>query len=211
MKHYFNMVEVLLALGITAVGIVGLMAVIPVSLKATRDAQAEYFATDVANTHFDKWDTDMKKVVKENGADAFKNWANNLFPSDADVVPNQWNPVDADAMKVDGMNIGEAKSSDEAGAGDSGDKFSIDGYTSVTGVLPIMVGKKGEKVADFAGDIKFWQQKGLEIYDGEQDTDGDSIIRVFIEVSWPSIAPYDAREKRIFCRDFVNPKVEVTP
>ena len=51
-KKFFNMIEVLLALGVTAVGIMGILAVIPMTLNANRDAAADSYITDVVNTKF---------------------------------------------------------------------------------------------------------------------------------------------------------------
>ena len=51
-KKFFNMIEVLLALGVTAVGIMGILAVIPMTLNANRDAAADNLIADIANTKF---------------------------------------------------------------------------------------------------------------------------------------------------------------
>ncbi len=204
MKHYFNMVEVLLALGITAVGIVGLMAVIPVSLKATRDAQAEYFATEVANSEFDRWESDMRRTVKAVSPDdndarknAFKAFFDEAWFNGSDTdEPDSWSPMDVTLSK-DGMNIGGVGKNFSMPA----KNMSGGDYTQLPSVFPVLVGRREENIADFSGDVKIWKQTNLELF-------GDDMVRVFIEVSWPAVAAYDAREKRIFCRDYVNSFVE---
>ena len=65
-KKFFNMIEVLLALGVTAVGIMGILAVIPMTLNANRDAAADNLIADIANTKFAEISFDVKKDFNAN-------------------------------------------------------------------------------------------------------------------------------------------------
>lgn len=48
-RHYFNMVEILLALGVVAIGICSVMVLFPVGSAATRDAVMENYAANSAD------------------------------------------------------------------------------------------------------------------------------------------------------------------
>ena len=44
--HRFNMVEIVLAIGVVAIGVTGVMALLPPSLNANRDVAADAFAEE---------------------------------------------------------------------------------------------------------------------------------------------------------------------
>ena len=59
-KRFFNLIEVVLALGVAALGIAGIMAVIPVSMKAAKQADHENAAADLVNTFLSQWDVKLR-------------------------------------------------------------------------------------------------------------------------------------------------------
>ncbi len=52
LRHFFNMIEVSLALGVTAVGVLGAVTVLPVALKTTNTAVYSAYLSDAANMVF---------------------------------------------------------------------------------------------------------------------------------------------------------------
>ena len=52
MRHFFNMIEVSLALGVTAVGVLGAITILPVALKTTNSATYSAYLSDAANMVF---------------------------------------------------------------------------------------------------------------------------------------------------------------
>jgi hypothetical protein len=56
-KHFFNMIEIMLALGVCAIGITSIMVLIPVGSAASRDAAMETYAAHAADQmlHFMKY------------------------------------------------------------------------------------------------------------------------------------------------------------
>ena len=48
-KHPFNMIEIMLALGVCAIGIASIMVLFPVGSAATRDAAMETYAAHAAD------------------------------------------------------------------------------------------------------------------------------------------------------------------
>lgn len=52
LRHFFNMIEVSLALGVTAVGVLGAVAILPVALKTTSSATYSAYLSDAASMIF---------------------------------------------------------------------------------------------------------------------------------------------------------------
>ena len=52
MRHFFNMIEVSLALGVTAVGVLGAVAILPIALKTTSSATYSAYLSDAASMVF---------------------------------------------------------------------------------------------------------------------------------------------------------------
>jgi len=202
--RFFNMIEVLLALGITAIGITGLMGIIPLGLNANRDALAETFTADIANTYFaqlnrknaqhsfSEFYTSDIKFAEVSGEDITID-GNTVHVYKNPVTPPTRIPGPAD-LANDGINFDE-----ETGTG--GSYMAIRVGKAGTGVLP-----------DFEADLCCWKCKPADI--AEVTGSSDDLVRVYLEVSWPVSSPYANRQKRIFVREFYNMKAaieEVTP
>lgn len=183
-KHFFNMVEVLLALGVTAIGVTGLMGIIPIAMRANSDAQAEYFVSNIADSMYAR----LEDSARSNYAGTFSG-----LPTTKPSVSGTWSSMDKEESDIanDGVNF-----LDESGA-----------------VAKVFVGKKNKLFADFTGDIAVWKNASQKIADfssGMGAGNTADITRVFLEISWPSTAPYDSRNKRVFIREFVNPAAMLT-
>ena len=174
-KKFFNMIEVLLALGVTAIGIMGIMAVIPVTLNANRDASADNLIADVANTKFAEIAFDVKKnfVTGLQGLSTSK-------PSEAET----WIPVD----NVSGLLTNGNMEND--GIQFSGTKFAM--------------GRSG-KAPELTGDILLWKTAPGDVAGVSNDSASPILVRVYMEVSWPSSVPYAERKKRVYVREFLDP------
>ena len=178
-KRFFNMVEVLLALGVTAIGVTGLMGIIPIAMRANSDAQAEYFVSNIADSMFAR--------IEDSARTSFTSTFSGL-PSSKPSVSGTWSSMDKTESDIteDGVNF-----LDESG-----------------GIWKVFVGKKNKLFADFTGDITVWQSATQKIADFSSDyaaENSSDIHRVFLEISWPSTTPYASRNKRVFVREFVNP------
>ena len=174
-KKFFNMIEVLLALGVTAIGIMGIMAVIPVTLNANRDASADNLIADVANTKFAEIAFDVKKnfVTGLQGLSTSK-------PSEAET----WIPVD----NVSGLLTNGNMEND--GIQFSGTKFAM--------------GRSG-KAPELTGDILLWKTTPDDVAGVPNNSTSPILVRVYMEVSWPSSVPYAERKKRVYVREFLDP------
>ena len=175
-KKFFNMIEVLLALGVTAIGIMGIMAVIPVTLNANRDASADNLIADVANTKFAEIAFDVKKN--------FTTGLQDYNTSKQAVDEDPWVPVD----NVSGLlTDGNMK---EDGIQFSGTKFAM--------------GRSG-KAPELTGDILLWKTYPPDVVGVSDNSSARILVRVYMEVSWPSSVPYAERKKRVYVREFLDP------
>ena len=202
----FNMIEVLLALAITAVGITGLMGIIPLGLNANRDAMAETFTADIANTYFTSLSLRNAAADYFYRADGTNCFAENDIPfpcvakSGSDVyanpvTPATWSvtptPSGDPELKKDGINMKLVG---------SGNKY-----------FEIRVGKAGAEVPDFEADLCGWKCYPDDILgSNNRDATQRDLVRVYLEVSWPVRTAYAKREKRIFVREFYNLKADTT-
>ena len=214
----FNMIEVLLALAITAVGITGLMGIIPLGLNANRDAMAETFTADIANSYFAQLN---RKASTEPVFSTFCTSAAKIpFPvaakesvttPDGSTVNTYKNPISklTAAQKASMTRLPAEYTFSESGV--DMEAASIDGKN----YFKIRVGKEGANFPDFEADLCGWKCYPDDIPDVDNaNEDGKrNLIRVYLEVSWPVTAAYDNREKRIFVREFYDKKglVEEAP
>ena len=222
-KRFFNLIEVVLALGVAGLGIAGVMAVIPLSVKAARTADYENSIADTINTFFSQLDVFFKKQ--------FDNTYNSIATSHETVqdalskyynkygVEGPFAKSDKDKDKTFDLLYSEGEEfksmyEDAASAG-----FGTQGFYRV------WTGKQGSIYPDFTADILIWksdQDKVLKwspsatsakyecTYEEPSDPPTGSstspqIVHVYIEVSWPVSVPYENREKRLFVRDYYNP------
>lgn len=214
--RFFNMIEIMLALAVSAIGITGIMGIIPLGLKANRDAMAETFAADIANSYF----ADLS--IKAANASSFTSFANDdiKFPAAAKTSVT----VDGNTVYVY-KNPTTPKPSDweEDGKTEFQHQFTNDGVDFDTSnmeskhYLRVFVGKKdgsNKVLPDFAADVCGWKCYPDDIAGAEgAQTD---LVRVYLEVSWPVFSPYAEREKRTFVREFYNteassPELEPAP
>lgn len=94
-RHGFNMIEIVLALGVAGIGIAGVMGILPVAINASKNAVADSYVADIANTFFSFIEVTVKKEV---------NWAS--FPVEKTAHPQlpEHVPVDAWSNVVTGMD-----------------------------------------------------------------------------------------------------------
>lgn len=182
-KKFFNMIEVLLALGVTAVGIMGILAVIPMTLNANRDAAADSYINDVVNTKF----TEIAGAVRGNPGTYF---GTGKTTGDGGSAP----AVDNDALvKINGPD-------DVIEDGKGG----IDIVTGTNGIYYFQLGNVGQ-VPDFSGHLRVWYEYPTDL---ENNANAEyDLIRFYVEASWPASKPYDERKKRIYIREYYNPSV----
>ena len=210
-QRFFNMIEVLLALAISAIGITSILGIIPLGLKANRDAMSETFAADIANSYFAElsiraaYSADFDVFAKTNIG--FSSSAGKDITVDGNSFRVYANPItELPARQIKPKTIGN----DEDGIHWEEKNITVGGKAHK--YYEITIGKAGTNVApDFEADLCGWYCCPNDIPDVDNsDTDGDrNLVRVYLEVSWPVNTAYANREKRIFVREFFDTRAPV--
>lgn len=182
------MIEIVLALGVIAIGLVSIMALFPVGLNASRDAIAQNYAAELAETFLTDRYVNAKQdfsIITSLGI----NKTSSLDSSGLETTPwgatTQLNPT--------------CKLTDH----------------SAGGLWKIVQEKDG--IPEFSGAIRMWRDSASYVRYDPNDTDNDSktpwdeedfpanvAAQIFVEVSWPLEVPYDRRNKEIFNLEIFN-------
>lgn len=67
-RRFFTLIEVTLAMGVTAVGVIGVMAILPYALKTTVETTRETYLSTAANLFFAAIDKSVQDVKTEKGS-----------------------------------------------------------------------------------------------------------------------------------------------
>lgn len=176
-KRCFSLIEVLLAVVVLALGVIALMGLFPIGLKASRDAMAETYAADAA--------LQFSEYIRFRATTDANGWATTraMFPT------TQPSPADLADWSVDGA------------AGMPGTLGRIHQHSSRTGVFKIvsfvdsnnnLVPDIDSDIIDFQAILAVWVE---QIQAGGSTLPLDAGGRVIVEISWPAAAVYNNREK----------------
>jgi type II secretory pathway pseudopilin PulG len=205
-KHCFNMVEIALALAVLAIGISSILVLFPVGINANRSAIADNNLADISEYLMGYLRAgcaaEWTKIAKDKAAGV--------------TIPDYFfsdKIADGYASVGSGGDAGvDPESSDYTGSsGKVTDNLYQIGSTNSVFLYKQMTGD----MVDFAAVVKVWREPyELYIRDGADNTikkitGGTSAMRQYamvlcIEISWPALAPYAQREKRLFRQEMFN-------
>jgi hypothetical protein len=180
-KHFFNMVEIMLALGVCAIGVCSIMVLFPVGATATRDAAMETYAAHTADQmlHY------LKYQLTEGGL-----WSEMIGGS-----------VTLPDLGSDPRNSADNSNLDAFSASWSSSHVpnfdNIFAHTSNNGIYQIQSIRSG--FADFRAIMFVWRSD-ISIAPGRQDIG----VTLNVEVTWPAEIPYERREKALYCLEVFN-------
>ena len=210
----YNLVEVILALGVVAIGVVSIMALFPIGASASRDAAMETYSSNAADEMFHM----LQFMALNDGTtldDSWNKWIKNdtqLETSkpdydEANTEKDKWERL-GDTTKGIDSNIFKTKSSKKGvfllishhdSSADKDATLADAGDTESDSTITY------EKV-DFRAVVLAWKEKVREDpTDASKDIDFDEAAKLVIEVSWPEEMPYAARQKRYFSYEIAKP------
>lgn len=212
-KHPFNMIEIMLALGVCAIGITSIMVLFPVGSAATRDAAMETYAAHAADQmlHFMKY-----RITANDGAD----WGTII--SDATDPEITDTPPADDDYNLDDLNNPIKWIT---GTWASELKGTIYQHSSDTGIYQIMshrnpAGKTLQDQTplppefdvnkiDFRGILTIWKER-IEIPDPSSSTGKVLVpytmgVKLNIKVAWPAELPKDSRQVAYYSLEVFKP------
>ncbi|MBR5079572.1 MAG: hypothetical protein IKX30_12625 [Victivallales bacterium] len=210
----YNLVEVILALGVVAIGVVSIMALFPIGASASRDAAMETYSSNAADEMFHM----LQFMAFNDGTtldDSWNKWIKNdtqLETSkpdydEANTEKDKWERL-GDTTKGIDSNIFKTKSTKKGvfllishhdSSADKDATLADAGDTESDSTITY------EKV-DFRAVVLAWKEKVREDpTDASKDIDFDEAAKLVIEVSWPEEMPYAARQKRYFSYEIAKP------
>ncbi len=198
-KHFFNLIEVTLAIAIAGLGMAGIMVLFLVGFKANRESISENYTSDSAEQF-------MQYIAK--------------------ICQRDWNVVASIAVtKHDETSDPEknlAWNTDGTKLLDGNINFVDDGTVTPAGepdrydIFRIMQGSNlfsNGQILDYYATIKIWKsQISINVYNQETEKweqkmlDYNQATAINLEVSWPVEKPYNVREKRYFYIEVFKPK-----
>ncbi len=182
----FNMVEVVLGLGLISFGLVSTMGLFPIGLQATRNSVAENYAAETADQFLHYLAARLK-----NPTDSFGNW------------------------EQFGQTLPTEKPSETEPSQTWEEWFNEDTTTfwyagSYNQYYKIEQSAVGAEKPDFTAICRVW--RGGVTYsrytDGEwveATASDDYALSINIEISWPQQLPYDRRQKALYNLEVYKP------
>ena len=212
-RHNFNMVEIMLAVIIIALGLTSVFVLFPVGLNAARDAVAENHVSDIGETAANHI---VQSVILP---DAIGTTASAFKPLDTLESSYFCNPEDTAVKNLTDVPI-------DLNSLDDSNKFNDRDYLHklANGVFVYVLRQQSTLEALFSAVIKiyfdrnsnsgfedeyFYTRSGdYQQYSTLKSSTGECInkflLPVAIEVSWPATVPMEEREKRIFRFEMFN-------
>ena len=207
-RRNFNMVEMALALGVVAVGLISILALFPIGLSASRDAMATSYSSDVAEQMIHQ----MEYMIRLPDAD----------PSTPGEQPGWSNYVDVTTYLPQGKptDVQLLDFTDTVGTGNT----PVDGTGGIIFRKPVTPGvftafvpgvfkiyrytdKSGGTANQFDPTDMIDFQVVLAVWNEQVQIPGnpalsyDIATKLNVELSWPAQLPYARRQKSFYTKE----------
>ena len=183
-KQYFNMIEVVLALGVLAIGFSAVMGLFPTGLKAAKDSVTLTKVSDAADT----LETYLKLIYNNDAS-----WPN---ASGGSPGPNTWNGIPLFTARVEPPKTVTPSGVAKLGTDSLYVTGAPDVYYVKMGNVNALVGVWYEDVDDMYS-IK--TNSTITTNEAEKH-----LTRLHMEFSWPAALDYAKREKKEFVFEMLN-------
>lgn len=193
-RHYFNLIELMLALGVIVVGLVSVMALFPIGANANRDAMTENYSA----------------MAAEQMLNSFA-----YFLRNPNSTPPDWNTKRSRIAEISSdtsIAVGEIRDQQEYFTDTTPCPFFTVGTNTIymedinnyqSGFRIDSVGQAGNK--DFEAMMALWQEPIRINPPPAPPVDYDYGTVLNIEISWPAQLPYSRRQKARYRLEVFNP------
>lgn len=178
-RRCFNMIEVVLAIGVVAIGVVSIMALFPVGVSASRDSMAQTYAAESA----DQFLHHLEYLIRQN-------WNGYVNSADS-TIPLTMPSSDAFAGTPMANTNGTMFVHDtEAG------RYRVLRYVDVSESNSYA---PNDDILDFEGILRVWRSQ-VEIpgTGSPLELAYEVAVALNLEISWPAPLPYAARQKSLY-------------
>ncbi|MEA2013133.1 MAG: hypothetical protein U9O87_08690 [Verrucomicrobiota bacterium] len=193
-QSFFSLVEILIAIGVIAIGVVGIMCLFPVGLKSSKASIGKSNASMAADQFLHYFTDKIKKDWQVSDAIPI----NKPGDDESNLIWN--NPVETGV---------EIYYNDE----NNNSTFDYDGSVARDDSGIFLVEQSTYSNKDFSGIVRVWKTASTyRSYDAQaggwldsRSIEADAGITVNLELSWPSQKPYDQRTKSRYRLDAYKP------
>ena len=222
----YNLVEVILALGVVAIGVVSIMALFPIGANASRDASMETYAANVADEMLQLVKYQLKETDGKTQTQIDNVWNDLLNGSsskitddgpDKDSVKNMLTAINT--TKLDDSSVWKKPNSTWSALSNGNTIYQNQSHEQVFQLLSRKddsdnLGDDEDAVIDFRAIAYIWKEKitldkTLKSSDESKGEVGyDKGARIIVRVMWPAEIPYEARQKADYVLEVFKPIIE---
>ncbi len=228
----YNLVEVILALGVVAIGVVSIMALFPIGANASRDASMETYAANVSDEMLQFVKYRLKQVDDDDDQQKIDDrWKDLIGEAASDGAITETEPstdkLDVDVTKLDDTSVWKTPDTDIFGnifsdnhtiyQHDGSDKkqvFQLIGHRNSDDVK--LGDTDSDPKKDFATNVDFraiayiWKEQIImdKTLPDDSKVDYKSGVRVIVRVTWPAEIPYVSRQKADYVLEVFKPIIE---
>jgi hypothetical protein len=201
-RQAFNMVEIVLALVIIVIGIIGIMALFPVGQEASRHASGINSATDASDQFLRLFSSKLKDRWAILGALPTENPMDTIDDSNVNWQTRDDNGVFRD---MHGLSISYYDMNNNMAFDYTGDDRDYSGLFKLEQMT-------GANIKDFTAVLRVWHTP--YVFPALSSVNHNSAsrersVRLHVEVSWPAEIPYDKRQSMtrnlVITRPSANP------
>ncbi len=176
----FNLIEVVLAIGILAIGITSVISLFPIGFQETRDSIAENYSSEAA-------DSMLAFLARES------------------YDPTTWNNLFGTSGAIPGSKPTSTETSTSGWTHEEGDIYST-GNNGIYGLkVSSLIGDSN--ITDFTGEVLIWKSQVENIRAAGQSIGAlsyDEAVALNLEISWPVEKPYAYRNKNTYYLELFN-------
>jgi len=192
-KHCFNMVEIVLAIGVIAIGVISIMALFPVGIQAGRDAMATDYSAHAADQLL-HW---LEYQIR-NGT-----WSDYMTTGGSKEIPEYASRPDADDFDLSTASGHDASGTLywKTGASPADTVYKIIRYHDANSNNQWDAGE----LTDFEAIAVVWRsQVTVPGQSGPQTLPYTTAAALNLEISWPAQLPYGRRTKKTYTLELFN-------
>lgn len=177
-RFHYNLVEITLAMAVVGIGIAGIMALFVPALEASKEAVAENYSSQAANTLL----AYIERVKKGD-------WNNQFVPGAEPGAPA--------ALSYGTSGAYEGLPDTSAW----GSEVLPHLYSLGGGVYGLKIGNGSQ----FCGFAKVWAESAT-VQNSAGNVSVTDFVRLKVEVAWPATVPDASRQKRYYVLDLGKPQ-----
>lgn len=214
--HYFNLIEIAMALGMIGFGVSSIMSVIPASLQNAGISVSENYAANTADIFFSYINKSLRSDSSIYYPAGYKD--NSVFESTVSSLITQTSKPAA--LSGDDKYSASATSTAEnigTSSLDDNDPILKNIFDGASGVFKVVQGSDPDE-PEFSAIIRVWRKNitntGIKVMNNTNSYDGsinmtlvggsESVAGIFVEVSWPAHKPYGMRDSHLYYKEIYD-------